>query len=228
MTRRALLALLPLALALAACGKHEVGTATSGIASMFSPQPTPVAAWSDTGDALQGRRVSLDALKSAKGFTAGNPEADRTVYVMFDPQCPHCGEVWQSTHRLWREAKFVWIPVGLINADSALQGAAILASPTPIGAMESQEQLLASGAGGLEVKNQILPADIKAAVQANSILLASFGAVQVPFIGGTDESTGKPEVVEGPVEPDALVARLHWKHAALGSAQKISNTGNQK
>ncbi|MEX3984098.1 DsbC family protein [Paraburkholderia sp. EG287A] len=177
---------------------------------------------------MKDRRVSLDALKDAKGFTVGNPKAERTVYVMFDPQCPHCGEVWQSTHRLWREAKFVWIPVGLINADSALQGAAILASPTPIGTMESQEQLLASDAGGLQVKNQILPADIKAAVQANSMLLASFGAVQVPFIVGTDESTGKPEVIEGPVEPDALVERLHWKRAAQGSAQENSNTGIKK
>ena len=211
MKRRGLLALLPLALALAACGKHGTGS----ISSVFNSHPSePVQAWSDTGEELKGRRVSIDALKDAKGFTAGNPNAERTVYVMFDPQCPHCGEVWQSTHQLWREAKFVWIPVGLINADSALQGAAILASQTPIGAMESQEQLLANGAGGLQVKNQILPADIKAAVSQNSLLLASFGAVQVPFIVGTDESTGKPEVIEGPVEPDALVARLHWKRAA--------------
>jgi thiol:disulfide interchange protein DsbG len=227
MKRRALLALLPLVAALAACGKHGAGTS---ITSVFTAHPAEaVSAWSDTGEALQGRRISLDALKDAKGFTVGNPKATRTVYVMFDPQCPHCGALWHSTHHLWREAKFVWIPVGLINADSALQGAAILASSSPVGAMDRNEELLANHEGGLSVKNEILPADIKSAVQANSLLLASFNAQQVPFIVGVDESSGKPEVIEGPIEPDALVERLHWKRAdPQPVAQKVSPKGNEK
>ncbi|MBK3780436.1 DsbC family protein [Paraburkholderia aspalathi] len=212
--RRAFLTLIPLTLALAACGKRGQ-SGTSGL-SLFAPRSEQIQAWTATGEQLKGRFASLELLKKAAGFTAGSPSAKRTVYVIFDPQCPHCGAVWQSTHRLWREAQFVWIPAGVMNdaETSVLQGTAILSSKTPIGAMEEQEALLSSGAGGLQVKNQILPADIKAAVQQNSQLLAGFGAESVPFIVGTDESTGKLVAIEGQVEPEELVNRLHWKRAA--------------
>lgn len=29
-----------------------------------------------------------------KGFTVGAMMSANTVYVMFDPQCPHCGHLW--------------------------------------------------------------------------------------------------------------------------------------
>jgi thiol:disulfide interchange protein DsbG len=217
LNRRAFLTLIPLTLALAACGKSSPdGKGVAASLSLFSSSNEPIQAWAATGDQLKGRSASLSQLKKATGFTVGNPAAKRTVYIMFDPQCPHCGAVWMSTHRLWREAQFVWIPVGVMNdaTTSVLQGAAILASKTPVGTMEDHESLLASGAGGLQVKNQILPADIKAAVQQNSQLLASFGAESVPFIVGTDESTGKLVAIEGQVEPDEIVTRLNWKRTA--------------
>ena len=58
----------------------------------------------------------------AKGFTVGSTMSTRTVYVFFDPQCPHCAVLWQAAKPLKSQAKFVWIPVGIINKTSVAPG----------------------------------------------------------------------------------------------------------
>ena len=94
MKRRALIAGGGVALLLAACGKQEAQQAPA------KQEP-----------------VSLDVIASeAKGFDVGTTMAAHVVYVFFDPQCPHCAELWESARPLKAQARFVWIPVGLLNA----------------------------------------------------------------------------------------------------------------
>jgi thiol:disulfide interchange protein DsbG len=52
------------------------------------------------------------------------------VYVFFDAQCPHCAALWVAAKPLKSQAKFVWIPVGILNAASTSQGATLLAAAT--------------------------------------------------------------------------------------------------
>jgi thiol:disulfide interchange protein DsbG len=60
---------------LAACSKEEASSA-------------PSASRIDTAQAF-------DVLAAeAKGFTAGALMSAQTVYVLFDPQCPHCSHLW--------------------------------------------------------------------------------------------------------------------------------------
>ena len=69
--------------------------------------------------------VSLAAIAvEAKGFDVGPKVSARTVYVFFDTQCPHCGALWEAAKPLKSQARFVWIPVGILNPSSTLQGAA--------------------------------------------------------------------------------------------------------
>ena len=197
LARRAFLALMPLALA--ACSKSFPAHAG---------EDTP--AWSATGAPLAGRRVNPAELKRAAGFTVGSAAAARTVYVMFDPQCPHCAQVWRSSKVLWPRARFVWIPVGLMREVSTLQGAALLESTAPAALMDEHEALLAQRAGGLSVKELTLTDAARDAVERNTLLLAGFGAERVPLIVGTDEKTGRLVAIEGEVGPVALAARLGW------------------
>ena len=45
--------------------------------------------------------VSLAAIEAeARGFTVGSPMSARTVYVFFDPQCPHCAALWEAAKPL--------------------------------------------------------------------------------------------------------------------------------
>ena len=94
--------------------------------------------------------VSTAAIESqAKGFVLGSPMSVRTVYVFFDPQCPHCAALWRAAKPLKSQAKFVWIPVGLINKSSEAQGAALLAAKEPVALMDEHEASLAAQKGGI-------------------------------------------------------------------------------
>ena len=67
--------------------------------------------------AASKREVSLPAVAAEdKGFSVGALMSSNTVYVFFDTQCPHCGKLWQASEPLQRKVKFVWIPIGMINA----------------------------------------------------------------------------------------------------------------
>ncbi|MFZ3127407.1 MAG: DsbC family protein, partial [Rhodoferax sp.] len=96
------------------------------------------------------RTVSLaEVAAQAKGFTAGTLMAANTVYVFFDPQCPHCGRLWEAALPLQKKIKFVWIPVGIINPSSSAQGAALLSAANPVELMSEHEASLLAGKGGI-------------------------------------------------------------------------------
>ncbi|MET0311582.1 MAG: DsbC family protein, partial [Burkholderiaceae bacterium] len=68
--------------------------------------------------------VSLEKIAAeAKGFNAGSAMSARVYYVFFDAQCPHCAQLWLATKPLKSQARFVWVPVGLLNGNSTTQGA---------------------------------------------------------------------------------------------------------
>ncbi len=41
-----------------------------------------------------------------KTIAVGSAASANTVYVVFDAQCPHCGQLWQTTQPLLSKAKF--------------------------------------------------------------------------------------------------------------------------
>ena len=126
----------------------------------------------------------------AKGFTVGALMSANTVYVFFDPQCPHCGHLWQASTPLHKKVKFVWIPVAWINASSLSQGAALLTSANPLALMTEHEASLLAGSGGISASSGV-PSDIEQAIKANTKLLNGFGAESVPFIVVKNARTGQ-------------------------------------
>ena len=42
----------------------------------------------------------------------------RVLYVFFDPQCPHCGRLWETAKPLLGQIRVVWVPVAFITAKS--------------------------------------------------------------------------------------------------------------
>ena len=43
---------------------------------------------------------AYEAASKGTGFTVGNMMAVRQIYVFFDPQCPHCGHLWEAAKPL--------------------------------------------------------------------------------------------------------------------------------
>jgi thiol:disulfide interchange protein DsbG len=152
--------------------------------------------------------VSVDVVAAqAKGFAVGALMSSNTVYVFFDPQCPHCGHLWETSAPLQKKVKFVWVPVGWVNASSTTQAAALLTASSPGAMMTEHEALLLAGKGGISASSSIAP-DVAQAIKTNTALLTSFGAESVPYIVAKNLKTGQTVSREGALETAELAEFL--------------------
>lgn len=152
------------------------------------------------------REVSVQAIAAeAKGFTVGAVMSATTIYVFFDPQCPHCGHLWNASMPLHKKVKFVWIPVAWIKPASLPQGAALLSSANPTLLMTEHENSILAGTGGISAASNV-PAETEKAIQANTQLLNSFGAASVPYVVFKDAASGKSIGREGATTTAELAA----------------------
>lgn len=185
-----------LALSLTACSKEESATAPGGpsaSAADKSPIATPQA---------------FDVLAAqGKGFTAGALMSANTVYVLFDPQCPHCGHLWQASIPLQSKVKFVWLPVAIMNAKSAPQGAAIMTAANPVETMNAHEQQLLAGQGGMAASASI-PPEVLQSIKTNTDLLERLGATSVPFMVAKHQRSGAVITQSGALGVEALASFL--------------------
>jgi thiol:disulfide interchange protein DsbG len=145
--------------------------------------------------------------KDAKGFTAGALMGANAVYVLFDPQCPHCSHLWEAALPLHSKVKFIWAPVSLLGAKSLPQGAALLQAADPVEAMTAHEKSLLAGQGGMAASASI-PADIEASIKANTKLLDNLGATSVPYIVAKNARTGQVVTQAGSMDTQALAELL--------------------
>ncbi len=176
--------------ALTACSKQES-------ASPAAPAATPIA----PGQAL-------DTLaKEGKGFTVGALMSANTVYVLFDPQCPHCAHLWQASVPLQGKVKFTWLPVAILNAKSLPQGAAIVTAANPADTMNTHERELLANGGGISASASIAP-EVEAAIKNNTALLDRLGATSVPFIVARHQGSGQVVTQAGSMGTEALASFL--------------------
>lgn len=180
-----------LLLSLIACSTLLLGACSQKDSPSAASQPTK-------------QEVSVDAVATqAKGFTVGALMSAHTVYVFFDPQCPHCGHLWRASVPLHKKVKFVWVPVAWINAASLPQGSALLTAASPLELMTEHETSLLTGKGGISAPSSITP-EIEKSIKANTTLLNSFGAESVPFVVAKNARTGQTVSHSGAMTTAAL------------------------
>jgi thiol:disulfide interchange protein DsbG len=151
---------------------------------------------------------SLDLLASTgKGFAVGSLMSTQTVYVLFDPQCPHCGHLWQASLPLHTKVKFVWVPIAFNPGKSLAQGAALLSAVNPTEAMTAHEQSLLGGSGGMSASSSV-PAELETAIKRNTGLLTSMGIDSVPFLIAKHRSSGQVVSHNGALDTAALGSLL--------------------
>ena len=190
MKRRIALAAGAAACLLAACGKKEESGEASGQSAAAGSVP-----------------VSLEKIASdGKGFNVGSTMSARVVYVFFDAQCPHCAAEWEAAKPLKSQARFVWLPVGLMGDRSVAQGAAILNAADPVAAMEQNEASVRDHTGGISAMG-VPDAQIQA-VKANTQLFTAFGFNGVPTIVGKHAVTGEVVTIDGELGTQGLAQRL--------------------
>ena len=124
----------------------------------------------------------LAALKqNGAGFTVGTASAKPPVYVLFDPQCPHCGEFWRMTAELRKTRQFVWVPIVVLRAPANRpQGGALLLAKNPEAAMEAHEKSLFAHEGGISGRDST--DESRAKVDRNTEIAEHFDLQGVPTI----------------------------------------------
>jgi len=172
-----------------------------------SPAPSSSSAPSAAAPQAGSSKVSIEEIAAqAKGFTVGSEMSIRRVFVFFDPQCPHCSALWVAAKPLKSQARFVWIPVGLLNPTSSVQGAAILAAADPVSAMDQHEASMTDKKGGITAQGD--NTEQKASVASNTALMNRYGFGGVPVIVGKHATTGELVIKEGSLPTGALAAAL--------------------
>ncbi len=181
-----------LVLALGACSKGDTPPADAPVAAA----PAPLTA------------SSYDTVAAgARGFTVGAMMSAQPVYVLFDPQCPHCGHLWNASLPLHGKVKFVWVPIAFNAGKSSAQAAALLSAADPVAAMTAHEKSLLAGTGGMSASTDISP-EVQQAIKANTALMSTLGLDAVPFILGKHRQTGQIVSNSGALETAALAQLL--------------------
>ena len=185
--------------------KRRLALTAAGSAVLLAACGKETAA--DKPAASGGKPVSVEAIAAqAKGFSVGSSMASRVVYVFFDAQCPHCSALWEASRPLRSQARFVWIPVGLINEKSVTQGATILGAADQVATMDQHEASMRNQQGGISAMGV---ADAgRAAVKSNTELMNSCGLGGVPALIAKDPETGQVQAIEGSMPTAALAKRL--------------------
>jgi thiol:disulfide interchange protein DsbG len=150
-------------------------------------------------------RDAYEQASRGHGFSTGALMAANTAYVFFDPQCPHCAHLWNAAKPLHGKLKMVWMPVALLGASSAPQGATILTAPAPADAMEENESLVLQRKGGITA-NRSLPPDALDKVNANTELFKRLGADSVPYLVFKNAKSGEYGVHAGAMDTTQLAA----------------------
>ena len=192
MQRRRLMALL----ALSAAGGGLLSACSRSDDSAGGPAPAGLSA--DEGLAAVAAQ--------GKGFVVGAAEGAPLAYVFFDPQCPHCGHLWQAAKPLLNKVRMVWIPMAFINPQSKPQGALLITAADPLATMSEHETSLLAGQGGLAIPARTA-ADLAAAIATNTDLLGRMGADSVPFMLSRN-AEGMVQTHAGAMETAALAAWL--------------------
>jgi thiol:disulfide interchange protein DsbG len=174
-------------LAMAGCSKQE-------------PTQSPT---SESAPAAKPAQPMEAVAAQGKGFTVGALMSTNTVYVMFDPQCPHCGHLWEASVPLQKKVKFVWVPVAFINAKSTPQGAALLSAANPAEAMAEHEKSILAGTGGT-AGSASPPAELEQAIKKNTALFNSMAVESVPYILAKNLRTGQLVTNTGAMTTAAL------------------------
>lgn len=182
-----------------------LAAAVAGLAACSKSEEPAAAKAADSG--LPPAQVYEKVATTGKGFTVGALMSANPVFVLFDPQCPHCGHLWGTSQPLLNKAKFVWVPVSFINGKSAPQGAAILGAPNPAEFMAAHEASLLAGTGGAPITGGT-PPELEATIKANTELFNSLKAESVPYIVAKNVKSGNVVTHAGAMETAALAELL--------------------
>jgi thiol:disulfide interchange protein DsbG len=162
---------------------------------------------SDKNEVAQTTAAYSKVLVESSGISVGPPSMTNPVYVLFDPQCPHCTNLWGATLPLQNKIKFIWIPVAILGNKSKDQGMALLSAANPMIALTNHELSMKDNLGGILIPSAI-SADFELKIRKNTELLNFLGINSVPIIVAKHQITGREIIHVGSMTTSELLIFL--------------------
>ncbi|CAJ4333239.1 Thiol:disulfide interchange protein DsbG precursor [Burkholderia pseudomallei] len=161
--------------------------ARAGLVASGDAAPAPNAlpgAIRELPSALWDRAAKLRWFEEGKG--------DNVMYVIFDPNCPYCRQLWSALRPAVQsgKARVRWLPVAILADSSKGLAAALYASKSPAESMQQLENHMLS---------PVAPSkETSLATAYNLLLLRDVGFTSVPTIlfrraGKSLAMTGEPD-----------------------------------
>lgn len=179
-----------------------VQSAPSAPTAQAAAEPTPRAKSSGPSEALK-------AISALTGIKEGNAAVDKTLYIIFDPRCPHCHAAYMKTRKYVANGGSIkWLPSTVLGngGDGAKLIADILQSKDPRMAMAT---VMGKTSGGTSTPS---PQTMHAIGENEAYFWASFdqnkgaGVAGVP-VAYFETQDGSPQMVAG-IDDDALLQRI--------------------
>lgn len=136
--------------------------------------------------------ATYDKLKTAKTLNLGK-QGEKPVFVFFDANCVYCHFLSKAAMPyIDAGADVRFVPVAFLKQDSAGKAAALFAAQDPRAAiLENDAKFRAGGIAAVEVSPEI-----RAALDANSAMMAEIGATGTPAVLYRD-AEGKTRMIGG-------------------------------
>lgn len=147
-------------------------TSPAAIAAGSGPATAPATAMEgfETGPLMQ---VAFSQLVNARASHVEGGGKD--VYVVYDPGCPSCHNLWKASRGLLGQLRIHWVPIASVTQKSANLAENILT------AMEPEKAFAAAAVKRLAPADSVSPA-VASVLSRNATILQAAGKKNVPFI----------------------------------------------
>ena len=152
---------------------------------------------------------SIKAINNLKGITFGKAPIDKTLFILFDPRCPYCKQVFDNQQKyIDKGYSFKWIPTEALGRDPLVTNQI----QTVFSAKDQQAELTALMKGDPS-RTQInaTPDTLKVLAENQSFLIGVFkvngGQAGVPTAFFINHKTGSPEMKQG-ISEEVVMKRI--------------------
>ena len=116
-------------------------------------------------------------------LTEGSEDAEKELWVFFDPNCPHCHTIWKTTRSFIEsgELKVNWMPVAFLSNTSAGKVARFWQAEDQIATFNESESKFDQG-GAEPVRSSDIEPETREMLQKNLDYMTDFGSNGTPTI----------------------------------------------
>lgn len=137
-------------------------------------------------------------------LTEGDEDAEKELWVFFDPNCPHCHTIWETTRGFIDsgELKVNWMPVAFLSNTSAGKVARFWQAEDQIATFNESEAKFDQG-GAEPLNSDEITSETREMLEKNLDYMRDFGSNGTPTVVYKTE-TGGAGVISSSMDEDRM------------------------